>query len=482
MFSAEDSSAPATPSTAGISMPKWPFLLGDLVLVAAALALWATQAPLTSLQTLVALGALGLGAVLFVIPFVMDFTTRAQLRSLELEQARAEDYQRLSALDAEMRKQARTAAESQEHAARATAALDNLARKLDARLAPLEAVQKSLESASAGFQEAIAIQATMEHDDLERRQGQLEKLSVSVTAIAAAIKKLDALADQPPPGPDPGTVATLETIHERLEIMAHLLAQFRLPEPDIGPPSESSKKKSDDGGSMLAKALSSAQTNEETPAVARIIESRPRKPRKTKSPAPETSPPPHTVNLATNDAPPETPADVIEEPPPAQPETDNLKPENTPNLQHSAISDQPSPSPSQSEIQIPDPDSAPAAQQSAISNQQSPDQAELLDTGAETTRRRRSAKAAAPASTLVARVLIGIGNKPYVRGDGPGLSHSKGVPMEFVEIGQWRWVAPSSATDAISVRILKNDEVPAEGGPITLQPGQTLEVSPEFPG
>jgi hypothetical protein len=471
MFSDEDSSAPATPSTSGMSMPKWPFLLGDLVLVAAALALWATQAPLSPLQTLVALGALGLGAVLFIIPFVMDFTTRAQLRGLELEQARAEDYQRLSALDAEMRKQARTAAESQEHAARATAALENLARKLDARLAPLEAVQKSLESASAGFQEAIAIQATMEHDDLERRQGQLEKLSVAVTAIAAAIKKLDALADQPPPGPDPATVATLETIQERLEIMAHLLAQFRLPEPDIGLPSESMKKKPDAGGSMLAKALSTAQTNEETPAVARIIESRPRKPRKTKSPAPETetSPPPDTVNTATTDSPSETPADTLESPPTEvleEPLSEAASPEPEPAVE--PATELPS---SQLETRNSKPETL-----------EPPAQAELLDTGAETTRRRRSAKTVAPAATLVARVLIGIGNKPYIRGDGPGLSHSKGVPMEFVEIGQWRWVAPSSTTDAISVRILKNDEVPAEGGPITLQPGQTLEVSPEFPG
>ncbi len=478
MFSAEDSSSPSSPATSGVTLPKWPFLLGDFVLVCAALALWATQSPLSSLQTVVTLGALGLGAVLVIIPFIMDFTTRAQLRGLELEQARAEDYQRLAALDAEMRKQARTAVESQEHAARATAALENVARKLDARLAPLETIQKSLETTAASFSESVAIQSTIEHDDLERRNGQLEKLSLAVTAIAAAIKKLDALADQPPPGPDPGTVATLETIHERLEIMAHLLAQFQLPEPDLGsPPATPKKKSTDDDVSMLSKALSSAQTAEDSPAVSRIIESRPRKPRKPKSPDPLTegaTPPPaspsdtlettdtsvDTSTTAAVEAPSETPAAEVESPP-----AEVLEP----------LPEEPS-------VSSDAPAEPTAVELESLSSSPPPAQAELLESGAETTRRRRSAKSASPAATLVARVLIGIGNKPYVRGDGPGLSHNKGVPMEFVEIGQWRWVAPASATDAITLRILKNDEVPADGGPIVLQPGQTLEVSPEFPG
>ena len=39
----------------------------------------------------------------------------------------------------------------------------------------------------------------------------------------------------------------------------------------------------------------------------------------------------------------------------------------------------------------------------------------------------------------MAKVKIGIGNKPFLRGEGPGLSWEEGVPMNFVEIGKWSW-------------------------------------------
>jgi len=84
------------------------------------------------------------------------------------------------------------------------------------------------------------------------------------------------------------------------------------------------------------------------------------------------------------------------------------------------------------------------------------------------------------ATTLIAQVLIGIGNKPYVRGSGPGLSEEEGVPMEFLEIGKWQWVAPDSG-EPVTVRIYKNDEIPAEGDPVEIPAGQRRSVAPKFP-
>ncbi|MGE9294922.1 MAG: hypothetical protein ACQKBV_01340 [Puniceicoccales bacterium] len=83
------------------------------------------------------------------------------------------------------------------------------------------------------------------------------------------------------------------------------------------------------------------------------------------------------------------------------------------------------------------------------------------------------------ATTLIAQVLIGIGNKPYVRGTGPGLSEDEGVPMEFLEIGKWQWVAPDS-DEPVTVRIYKNDEIPAEGDPVEIPAGQRRSVAPKF--
>jgi hypothetical protein len=88
--------------------------------------------------------------------------------------------------------------------------------------------------------------------------------------------------------------------------------------------------------------------------------------------------------------------------------------------------------------------------------------------------------ASAPeATTLIAQVLIGIGNKPYVRGTGPGLSQDKGVPMEFLEIGKWQW-SIQGCGEPVTTHVYKNDETPDVGGPITIEPGQRRSVTPRF--
>lgn len=80
---------------------------------------------------------------------------------------------------------------------------------------------------------------------------------------------------------------------------------------------------------------------------------------------------------------------------------------------------------------------------------------------------------------VIANVLTGIGKKPYIRGEGPGLSWDKGVPMDFVEIGKWQWVCPS-AEQSVTCRIYKDDAIPAEGEDLQLQPGEQVEMSPHF--
>jgi hypothetical protein len=74
---------------------------------------------------------------------------------------------------------------------------------------------------------------------------------------------------------------------------------------------------------------------------------------------------------------------------------------------------------------------------------------------------------------------IGIGNKLHIRGEGAGLSWSKGVPLQFVSIGRWRWET-DKATDPVTCRIYKNDKLEAGIGPLTLLPGTEQEVSATF--
>ncbi len=98
------------------------------------------------------------------------------------------------------------------------------------------------------------------------------------------------------------------------------------------------------------------------------------------------------------------------------------------------------------------------------------------------------AEAAAPAepsvsadgaTRLLVTAYIGIGNKLYIRGDGPGLSWDKGVPMKFVSIGKWGW-ATDEATGPVACKLYKNDETAALSGEVFLEPGQHVEVTALF--
>ena len=83
------------------------------------------------------------------------------------------------------------------------------------------------------------------------------------------------------------------------------------------------------------------------------------------------------------------------------------------------------------------------------------------------------------ATRLLVTAYIGIGNKLFIRGDGPGLSWDKGVPMQFVSIGKWGWASHEVATP-IACKLYKNDETAALSGEVFLEPGKHVEVTALF--
>ncbi len=84
------------------------------------------------------------------------------------------------------------------------------------------------------------------------------------------------------------------------------------------------------------------------------------------------------------------------------------------------------------------------------------------------------------ATRLIATAYIGIGNRLFVRGSGPGLSWEKGVPLQFVSIGKWRWETAETAAP-VTVKLYKNDETECSAlGAITLDPGHQHEVTARF--
>jgi hypothetical protein len=90
-----------------------------------------------------------------------------------------------------------------------------------------------------------------------------------------------------------------------------------------------------------------------------------------------------------------------------------------------------------------------------------------------------SAASSDGATRLLATAYIGIGNKLYIRGQGPGLSWDKGEPMQFVSIGKWGWSTQDAAAP-ITCKLYKNDETEALTGEVVLEPGRHVEITALF--
>ena len=84
-------------------------------------------------------------------------------------------------------------------------------------------------------------------------------------------------------------------------------------------------------------------------------------------------------------------------------------------------------------------------------------------------------------AVVVVNALIGIGNKPFLRGNGAGLSPDRGTPMDYLEIGKWRYVFPTFE-GKINFSVLKNDEVPPNGeSEFSISAGEKTELNLFFP-
>ncbi|HVU34887.1 MAG TPA: hypothetical protein VHE61_15750 [Opitutaceae bacterium] len=84
------------------------------------------------------------------------------------------------------------------------------------------------------------------------------------------------------------------------------------------------------------------------------------------------------------------------------------------------------------------------------------------------------------ATRLLVTAYIGIGNRLFIRGAGPGLSWDKGAPLQFVSIGKWRWET-NDASAPVQFKLFKNDEQECSAlGTLTIDPGYQHEVTAAF--
>lgn len=438
-------------------LPKWPFLVGDAALlgIAVLIALRSPQ-PFPATVILTIAGCVALAALLGTIPFLSDYAARQ-------DEALDERQRNLEALTRTLG----DAAEQISIAANGLHELNDLAQKqlhqaqqLPKQLsAQLHDHDRQLNEAAmkenATLREQVETLRAAGLADLKSATATLQETAAALTKReAAAAKQFDAVQSamaKLPAALDRARDETVQALDKaRITAMEQVVA----------------------AGNTL-KTASAAP-----PAVIAPITPAPApEPQPVPTPEPEPEPAP-TPPPAAEPEPAKAKADedVDDTPPPAAPVTvdepaDAVVPDE-------ATDESPEPKPARKPRA---PKKPKPAEESALDLDLPP----ADETTAESD---QEAEADEPTSALTTdgatRVLvtayIGIGNRLFIRGEGPGLQPDKGVPLQFVSIGKWRWET-NEASAPVRFRLFKNDSVEcATLGEVAVEPGHQTEVTARF--
>lgn len=476
------------------TLSKWPFILGDVLLVGIALAIavlgdW----QLSNWQVASCVMAVALGAGLYVLPFIVEFRVRvaeevqdrnAELRILERHvQNTVLETERL---DAGLR-ELKTGSE------KATGVDAQLVEMVDGKI---ELLSQRLDVFSASIEGLKSRCADLEAQAIEKPESidpeqiaELEKKIAGIAAERSDAEDLEALRSR---------IAALEAraleAPKPLELPAEVEAETseadfqpvskvppKKPERDSQPTIERPKREPrvrhrPDEPRLLERAISEEQKSSSS-AVTRIIGT---KEKQQDSPAEENPAP----EVAVDDVPLSALEQASDQLPEPEIEEDTV-------LEEDKQVEEPTDVKEEKEVEgkLAEAEEAPATVESTPAAKVSDDEPTKVSEKSESEMLFAEDPAPVPEkkkrvkkddAVLTASVFIGIGNKPFLRGSGAGLSWEKGQAMEFQEIGKWRWVAPVDMEAPIEVQVFRNDEDGDQSGKYKLEPGQKLEVSPVF--
>lgn len=100
---------------------------------------------------------------------------------------------------------------------------------------------------------------------------------------------------------------------------------------------------------------------------------------------------------------------------------------------------------------------------------------------AEVESRDGSARTAGSGDTaIIVNSFVGIGNRPFVRGTGMGLSEDVGAEMKMLEIGKWQWVCDGIPLSPAKFTVWLNDKIPADIGETAINPGEIVNLDIDF--
>lgn len=430
-------------------LSKFPFIVADLVLIAAAVAIATRSAtPITTGPLLAITICVVAGSALLVVPFLANYARRQDAELTERQN-------QIAAL-------ARITSDSAEQLGIVASGLNGIAEASKHNLTAIEKLPAKLQERIDGLTQQFAGSALSAHssvkEDVARLEAAAEKLARTLAKLESAAKtKTDSLASA-----EEAFTASLARAAAQIEALVASAA-------------------------TAAEKISSLQPAISAPAAASVVPPAPVTPDAPTAPAIEAETP-----VAVAPPPPAVP-EPVPEPAPAPAPVANDEPAVIAKAEEPAPVPAPAPEPEE-----PVAEAAPLAPAAEPANDEVP----VDEPPAPKTARARKPKpvdngfdlgltpdvADEPETAvtsdgftrLIATAYIGIGNKLFIRGDGPGLSWDKGVPLQFVSIGKWRWETPD-ATAPVSAKLYKNDQVECSGlGTLTLEPGRQHEVNAGF--
>jgi len=490
-------------------LSKWFFLLSDVLLVAVA-AFIATHSasPLGTIPILAIVGCVVVGAVVTAWAFIADYT-RKQDEALD-------DRQRaLEAL-------ARTVAASAEQISIATGSLHEIAELAQKNLRHAEHLPHKLQEKIAEFQAQLAGANDLEKEELEKELAELraseserlESISDKIGKSAADWAKLEAATQkhltaatealakvQTQAGAilDEKLSAALAALDSKIAASSALVERALALAAKAPPPAAFTPPPASDVATASAPDSAAAPESSATTITTAHPPKRPRKPRREESAAeevPASAPPGESAPAAEPAPPSDIAAPLADEPPPIPvakiPEIAPVVPLTAePFTGHVGVPPAPEPGsapiPETPDISEPAADLPKAAKKRASkkpATEPAADPALNLDItetpaaqSAEVVERVRTSDGA---TRLLVTAYIGIGNRLFIRGAGPGLSWEKGVPLQFVSIGKWRWET-NDATGPVKFKLYKNDDTECAAlGTQALEPGHQEEVTAAF--
>ncbi len=513
-------------SESNSKLPTWLFVVSDLALIAVAALIAYFGRPLSTTHIFMIVGCVGLGAIVGLVPLV--------LRYEQQKNEALDDRQRaLEAL-------ARTVASSAEQISIAANGLHEIADLAQKNLRHAEQLPHKLQEKMAEFQAQLAAAEDEEKEELEREllslrtteSERLESVSQRIAKSSAEWAKLEAATQQ-------HLAAATEALSKISLGTAAAIGKAQVAaEQALGQARIEAARHVGEAGGQATRAIETAKTAALADFEGKVITAIDRAARALETgiarlentapavagsgspatPSPTVAPAPGTEENSSVHQPSEEPVAAAKRPrkprreePEAPPAAEKIA--ATPAAP--AVSHEPTPVPADKipEIAPVAPHTAepfPGTSTNGAGASPAPVTAAPVVAEPPKSRKRSAAKKpeAEPASAGLAleiedapatagsaseRVLssdgatrllvtayIGIGNRLFIRGEGAGLTWEKGVPLQFVSIGKWRWET-NEASAPLRFKLYKNDDLECSAlGAQTLDPGYQQELTAAF--